>query len=92
MKKEGIIGLVIGALVASVVGLLVTRTADDIEAGSDALTTQQIEAVVTEALNAYGETQTTVIGGETKTFGEALAIISTEQAVMKEALRTLAEE
>jgi len=68
--------LLVTAIVGSLLGVF--------QRGSDALTEDQIKAVLKE-------TQVTVIDGETKTYGEALSLINEEQVRMKATLEALIE-
>lgn len=76
---------ILTAIVTAVLVLIATRFVggglDTVEAGMDAATIAQIETVLDEKM-------VTTINGETKTYGEALSLISTEQAVMKNQLDT----
>lgn len=84
MDKKSIIAAIVGAAIAGVVGLIVTNIGKDIEAGSDALTANQIRTVMREENVA-------IINGETMTYGEALNSIATEQAVQRATLEALVE-
>ncbi len=81
MKKEVIIAAALTFAVTALGGYLLTT----FEAGSDALTEEQIRKVLKEENVA-------IIDGQTMTYGEALNKIATEQAVQRQALSALIED
>jgi hypothetical protein len=81
MKDKIIFGIV-GALATSIVGLAVAWGAGVFKAGTNALTEDQIKSVLQETL-------VTTINGETKTYGEALSLLSTNQTIMKTKLGSM---
>jgi len=85
MDKKTLIATAAGALVTLAVGAAFGWFTGVFERGTDALTEDQIRKVLVEENVA-------IINGETMTYGEALSKISTEQAVMKQALVALSEE
>jgi FlaG/FlaF family flagellin (archaellin) len=85
VDKKTLLAAFVGAIVTGFAGVVLAWVFGVFSAGSDALSEAQIKKVLQE-------TQTTVINGETKSYGEALSIISTNQAVMKATLEALTEE
>ena len=80
MDKKTLLPIVITFAVTALGGYFLST----LKAGSDALTADQIRAVLKEENVA-------IIEGETYTYGEALNKIATEQAVQRAALEALIE-
>ena len=74
--QKTIISGITGAAIAAIVGLTVATFAGVFQRGSDALTEDQIKAVLKETL-------VTTINGETKTYGEALSLINGQVIVVQ---------
>ena len=80
MDKKTIIPIVVTFAVTAFLGYLLTT----FQAGSKALTADQIREVLKEENVA-------IINGQTMTYGEALNSIATEQAVQRATLEALIE-
>lgn len=80
MDKKAIIAVVVTFAVTAFMGYLLAT----FQAGSDALTKDQIREVLQDENVA-------IIDGETMTYGEALNKIATEQAVQRATLEALVE-
>lgn len=73
-------------VVAIICTLIVQSMFAAAEEGSDALKTQQIKEVVEQVMEAK---MTTIINGQTYTYGEALSLIHSEQVALAAAVEVL---
>lgn len=80
---------VIGAVVASIAMLFITQFLADNKAGADALTDDQIRAVIKSELDGALLVD---INGETFTYGQALSKINHNLVVIQQSLEAISED